>query len=454
MVYSDKLKNMVCNKRVAVLGVGVSNRPLIDMLLKFNADVVVHDMKSAEKLGKTYSELTDKGVKFSLGPDYLENIEADVIFRSPGIRPDSAGILRAVGKGANITSEMQVFFELCPATIIAITGSDGKTTTTTLVSKLLEEAGKKVYLGGNIGRPLLPLADEMTKDDFAVVELSSFQLQTMTKSPHVAIITNISPNHLDWHIGMEEYILAKKNILRYQTKNDIAVLNAENEITSRLAKDAKGGVLLFSSKNEANVCIKDGYICFNDERVIEVGDIILPGRHNVENYMATIAATRSYVNSDAVKKVAESFKGVEHRCEFVRELDMVKYYNSSIDSSPTRTMAALGNFRERVILLCGGYDKHLDYTPLGPSMCRGAKAVIVTGATKEKIKTALLTCPEYDKNKTALYEAADYGEAVILAHKIAKPGDIVLLSPASASFDCFENFTERGNFFKKKVNEL
>lgn len=454
MAFSDKLKNLVCNKRVAVLGVGVSNRPLIDMLLGFGADITVHDMKSAEKLGETYSVLSAKGVKFKLGPDYLSEIDADVVFRSPGIRHDLPGILSAAEKGAIVTSEMQVFFELCPATIIAITGSDGKTTTTTVVSKLLEAAGKKVYLGGNIGRPLLPLIDEMTKDDFAVVELSSFQLQTMTKSPHIAIITNLSPNHLDWHTDMEEYIRAKENILKYQTAGDIAVLNLENDITRTLADNAKGRVLFFSSKKDADICERDGYICFRGERVIPTENIILPGRHNVENYMAAIAATREYVSAGDVKKVAETFGGVEHRCELVRELDGVKYYNSSIDSSPTRTIAALSNFTERVILLCGGYDKHLDYTPMGVPMCRGAKAVIVTGATKEKIKTALLSCPEYDPESTALYEASDYAEAVEIAHKIAKSGDKVILSPASASFDSFENFMERGNFFKKKVNEL
>ncbi len=456
MAYTDKLRDMVSDKKTAVLGVGLSNRPLIDMLLSFGADVTVHDIKSAEKLKDTYTYLVSKGVKTVLGPDYLSKIDADVIFRSPGIRPDYPGILRAQANNAVLTSEMQVFFEICPAKIIAVTGSDGKTTTTTVISKLLSKAGKNVYLGGNIGRPLLPLVDQMCEDDFAIVELSSFQLQTMTRSPHVAVITNVSPNHLDWHKDMDEYIAAKANILKYQTKMDRAVLNYENEVTNALKKSARGETVFFSSKREieTGVCEKDGFICRNGEKVVKVGDIKLPGRHNVENYMAAIAATYDWVGADDVREVALSFGGVEHRCEFVRELDGVMYYNSSIDSSPTRTIAALSNFNERVILLCGGYDKHLDYTLLGPPMCRFAKAVIVTGATKEKIKNALLSCPEYDKKTTALYEAKDYGEAVSIAHDIAKRGDRVILSPASASFDCFENFMERGNFFKNAVNSL
>ncbi len=394
-----------------------------------------------------------------LGEHYLDKIEADVIFRAPGIRPDLPAIADAVKSGAVLTGEMPEFFELCPCKIIAVTGSDGKTTTTTLISKLLEAAGKRVFLGGNIGRPLLPLVDQMTADDVAVVELSSFQLQTMRKSPDVAVITNITPNHLNWHTDMNEYIDAKLNILRYQNETSLSVLNYENDITRDAAKLAKGRCVYFSSKRIPDNCRnfvyeKDGSIYFENNRIIESSDIMIPGRHNVENYMAAIAATLSVVTPKIIKEVATSFPGVEHRNEFVRELNGVRYYNSSIDSSPTRTIAALNSYKEKLIVLCGGYDKHIPYDVLGTPMCERAKAVILAGTTAPKIKAAICESPLYSEGHPALYDVNDYGEAVRLAQKISTPGDVVLLSPASASFDAFENFEERGRFFKSEVNKL
>ena len=456
MPNSDKLKELVSGKRVAVLGVGVSNTPLIDMLVSFGARVTAHDMKSREKLGTLAGELENKGVELVLGEDYLENIDADVIFKSPGIRFDKPGILRAVEKGAYLTSEMQVFFELCPAKIIAVTGSDGKTTTTTLISEILKADGKNVFVGGNIGRPLLPVVDEITKDDYAVLELSSFQLHKMTRSPDVAVITNITPNHLDWHTGMDEYIDAKLNILKYQDENGLAVLNYENDITREAAGKANGRVTYFSSARvlEDGVYLKDDTIYDRGEPLLKTSDILIPGLHNIENYMTAAAALHGTVKKESIMQVARTFKGVEHRIELVRELDGVKYYNSSIDSSPTRTIAALRSFKQKVMILCGGYDKHLDYSPLAPVLCECTTTVIVTGATKDKIKNALLEYEGYREGAPEIYETENYGESIELAHRLAKSGDIVLLSPASASFDAFTNFMERGKFFKEKVNNL
>ncbi|MGM9681715.1 MAG: UDP-N-acetylmuramoyl-L-alanine--D-glutamate ligase, partial [Eubacteriales bacterium] len=446
-------------KRVAVLGIGVSNTPVIDLLLELGAEVTAHDKKEASAMGPLADELRSKGVTLRLGESYLDKIDADVIFLSPGIRFDQPGILNALSGGAVLTSEMSEFFELCPCKILAVTGSDGKTTTTTLIAKLLEAAGRKVFLGGNIGTPLLPLVDQIAPDDLAVVELSSFQLHTMHRSPSVAVVTNVTPNHLNWHTDMQEYIDAKMNLLRYQSDDSLTVLNLENGITASAEELVRGKRVFFTSKRLPDqtagyVYEKDGIIFYEDTPVLRSADIRIPGRHNVENYMAAIAATWGMVPIDCIRKVATDFGGVEHRIEFVRELDGVRYYNSSIDSSPTRTIAALNAFHQKLIVLCGGYDKHIPYEPIGTPLCEHARAVILTGATAPKIRDAIVGSPAYEQGAPELYEAGDYAEAVRIAHEIAGRGDVVLMSPASASFDAFKNFEERGRFFKKKVMEL
>lgn len=445
-------------KHSAVLGIGVSNTPLIDFLLELGATVTAYDQKSREALGDLPDLLEKKGVALVLGPAAFDEISADVIFKSPGIRPDIPGILRAVEQGAELTSEMQIFFEYCPAHTVAITGSDGKTTTTTLISKILEADGKRVFLGGNIGAPLLPRIYQMSDDDYAVIELSSFQLQVMTRSPEVAVITNITPNHLNWHTGMEEYIEAKANILRFQENGTRAVLNYDNEITHTLAQRVRGEVTFVSTAVKPDApsaaYVEDGWVCLDGERVMERSAILLPGRHNLENYLSATAALKGLVKPSSIETVARTFGGVEHRCELVRKLCGVRYYNSSIDSSPTRTMAALSNFPEKVIAICGGYDKHIPYQPLGTPLCERAKAVLLTGATAPKIKEAVLQSSAYAPNHPILIDCTDLADAVAKAHEMAKEGDVVLLSPASASFDSFKNFEERGKFFKAKVNEL
>lgn len=444
-------KQSLKGKNVSVCGIGISNLPLIDFLLSAGANVTARDMKEKELLGNIASNLEAKNVKLVCGKAYLDNIDDEIIFRTPGLRYDKPGFTEAVKKGALLTSEMQVFFDLCPCKKIGITGSDGKTTTTTLISEILKAAGKTVWLGGNIGRPLLPDVEKMTEDDFAVIELSSFQLHTMKTSPEIAVVTNISPNHLDYHTDYQEYIDAKKNI--YLHNDGITLItNGENSITLDMAKEAKGNSLLFSSKNESYICEKDGYICVDGTPVLKTDDILLPGRHNVENYMAAIGATYPYVTKEAIQKVATTFKGVEHRLEFVAEKKGVRYYNGSIDSTPTRTIAALSAFKERnLIVICGGYDKNLDYAPLAPVMAQKAKAVILTGACKDKIKKALTENEDFIKSGTLIKETEDFEAAVFLAAESATEGDIVLLSPAAASFDAFKNFEVRGQFFKNTV---
>lgn len=454
MIFTDRIqdyKNSIKGKRISVCGIGISNLPLIDFLLSAGAVITARDMKEKKDLGDIATTLEKKGVNLVCGSGYLDDIQDDIIFRTPGLRYDKPGFTHAVKNGAVLTSEMQVFFDLCPCTKIGITGSDGKTTTTTLISEILKASGKKVWLGGNIGKPLLPDVDKMSSSDFAVIELSSFQLHTMKTSPEVAVVTNISPNHLDYHTDYQEYIDAKKNI--YKNHNDITfITNADNSITIDMAKEIKGETIFFSNKADSDICEKNGTIFVNGEAILETKDILLPGRHNVENYMAAIGATYKFASKDAYKTVATSFKGVEHRLEFVAEKCGVKYYNGSIDSTPTRTIAALSAFPERnLIVICGGYDKNLDYAPLAPVMANKAKAVILTGACKDKIKKAFNENKEFKASSTIVKETEDFEAAVMLASKTAKKGDIVLLSPAAASFDKFKNFEVRGKFYKDIV---
>ena len=448
--------NSLKGKKIAVIGMGVSNAPLVKKMLQAGLTVRVCDKRERDDFDGL-SELESKGLKVSLGPNYLDGLEgADVIFRTPGVRPDLPQIANAVAAGAQLTSEMETFLDLCPCSVIAVTGSDGKTTTTTIIAGLLKAAGYRTFVGGNIGHPLLCEVDEIRPDDMVVLELSSFQLMTMRQSPNVAVITNLSPNHLDVHKDMEEYIAAKRNIFAYQDTGDKLVLNADNEITAGFASQARGEVTLFSRKRslERGVCVRDGMICYHTRPILAADDILIPGVHNLENYMAAIAAVDGLVSDETIREYAKSFGGVAHRIELVRKLDGVRYYNDSIASSPTRTIAGLRSFSEKVILIAGGYDKHIPYDVLGPEIVKSVKCLILTGATSDKIQQATQQAPDYTPGNPEIRRCENLEQAVHTAHDVAQPGDVVILSPASASFDCFRNFEERGNKFKQYVNAL
>ena len=440
------------DKKIAVLGLGVSNRPLVRLLLDFGCQVTGCDKTPREKLDGEVLELEKAGCTLHVGEDYLDGVEADVVFRTPGMHPANPAIQALVSRGAQVTSEMEVFFEVCPCTILAVTGSDGKTTTTTLVSEMLKAEGKTVWLGGNIGTPLLPLVRQMQPSDFAVVELSSFQLMDMKRSPARAVITNLAPNHLDIHKDMAEYVQAKTNIFHYQDENGILILNADNPITA--AFRGNGKTLFFSRQKEADVCLADGVICRNGEKVLKASEILIPGVHNVENYMAAIAMVDGLVSDETIRQVARTFGGVEHRIELVRVKDGVRFYNDSIASSPSRTIAGLRSFPEKVILIAGGYDKHIPYDVLGPEICAHVKKLFLGGATGEKIRQAVISCPEYDPKALEITDCGCFEPAVRAAAAAAKTGDVVLMSPASAAFDQFKNFMVRGDFYKKLVKEL
>lgn len=443
-------------KRIAVLGIGVSNRPLIRMLLDYGLDVTACDKTPRESLEAEVLELEKCGARLRLGEGYLANLEADVIFRTPGMRPDLPQIARLVEKGAELTSEMEAFFEVCPCRIVAVTGSDGKTTTTTLIAKILEHAGKRVWLGGNIGSPLLPRAKQMRPEDVAVVELSSFQLMTMTRSADVAVVTNLAPNHLDVHRDMAEYVAAKENVYLHQSAEGKLVVNMDNAITRGFAAKARGRVEMFSRQDvpENGVWLQEGVIYRNGTKILDAAEIRIPGVHNIENYMAAACAVEATASEEDIAAVARSFGGVEHRIELVRELDGVRYYNDSIASSPSRTIAGLHSFDRSVILIAGGYDKHVPFDVLGPEVCAHVKLLILCGATAEKIRAAVEAAPEYAPGKPEIVTVNALEKAVSLARERAKAGDIVTLSPACAAFDQFKNFMVRGEAYKKMVMAL
>ena len=439
------------DKKIAVLGLGVSNRPLVRLLLEFGCDVLGCDRTPREKLDSEVLELEKQGCRLSVGDNYLDGVEADILFRTPGMHPGHPAIEALRSRGARVTSEMEVFFQVCPCRLLAVTGSDGKTTTTTLVSEMLKAAGKTVWLGGNIGTPLLPLVRQMKEEDFAVVELSSFQLMDMTRSPERAIVTNLAPNHLDIHKDMEEYVESKKNIFRYQDAKGLLILNADNDITSGFRGNGK--TRFFSRQGQAHVCLRDGIICRGGKEVLKTSDILLPGVHNIENYMAAIAMVEELVEDETIRQVAKNFGGVEHRIELVRIKDGVRFYNDSIASSPSRTIAGLRSFKERVILIAGGYDKHIPYDVLGPEICAHVKHVFLCGATAPQIRAAVENCQDFH-GQVELTDCGNFENAVRTAAAAAGEGDVVLMSPASASFDEFKNFMVRGECFKKIVKEL
>ena len=453
-MHYDEYFRSLRGKKILVMGLGVSNRPLVRMLLAYGCDVTGCDKTPRDQFDDELRELAAFGCKMKVGDGYLEDLSADLVFRTPGMHPNIPALCALRNSGAKITSEMEVFFELCPCTIIAVTGLDGKTTTTTLISEMLKASGKKVWLGGNIGTPLLPLIDQMQASDYAVVELSSFQLMDMERSPHIAVVTNLAPNHLDVHKDMQEYIDAKINLFRYQGKEDILIVNADNDITSAFVGNGTTRYFSYSSGVKSGTYLEGDMICRAGTAVLNKKEIVIPGEHNVENYMTAIMAVDGLVEDETIRQVARTFGGVEHRIEFVREKDGVRFYNDSIASSPTRTIAGLKSFSQKVILLAGGYDKKIPYDVLGPHIVEHVKAVYLCGATADKIRAAVENAPGYTVGNPLLIDCEDLKDATLKAARDAKAGDVVLMSPASASFDQFKNFEVRGNYFKALVKEL
>ena len=444
-------------KTVTFCGIGRSHMPLIRLFQEKGALVSARDKRSLEELGDNGKDLQAWGVQLILGENYLEDLREDIIFRTPGMKYHLPQLEAARKRGAAVTSEMEVFFQLCPCKIYAVTGSDGKTTTTSIIAELLKAQGKTVHLGGNIGKPLLPEIESIQPEDCAVVELSSFQLISMRESPDVAVVTNLSPNHLDVHKDMQEYIDAKKNILLHQGAFSRTVLNAGNEITASFAPQVRGDCWMFrrGAPVERGVWCDGETIYVHGQPLLPISQIRIPGWHNVENYMAAIAAVWGDVEPETIRRVAETFAGVEHRAEFVRELRGVKYYNDSIATSPTRVISGmLSLFPQKILLIAGGYDKHIPFEPLGPAVCDKVKTLILLGDTAQKIQDAVQAAPQYQEGCPEILRVDNMEQAVAAAAAHAQPGDIVSLSPACAAFDLYPNFEVRGRHYKDIVNGL
>ena len=462
---NEKLKEFntyVKNRKVAVIGLGVSNLPLLDYLHEKGSIVTVFDDRNSEKISKEAIEkINHYEFETSFGENSLDKLVGfDLIFRSPSCMPTKKELVEEERRGAIVTSEIEMLMEMAPCKVIGVTGSDGKTTTTSLIYEIVKNAGYNTHLGGNIGIPLFTKLKDIEAEDVIVLELSSFQLMNMNISPDISVITNITPNHLNIHASYEEYIDAKKNIFKNQKEDGIVVLNYDNELTRNCKPEANGKVIYFSSKEK----LENGIIVDNDvikecedrlrKHIINTKDIHLRGMHNYENVAAAIAATKSFIDIDTIVDAIKKFKGVEHRIEFIRELDGVKWYNDSIGTSPTRTIAGLNSFDEDIILIAGGYDKHLDYEPIAKPIVDNVKGLILIGQTSEKIYDAVTKELEKQNKELDIYQCNEFEQIVEVARKIAKPGQVVLFSPASASFDLFENFAQRGNKFKELVNDL
>lgn len=451
----NEFKTFIQDKKVGVVGLGVSNVPLMEFLLKMGAKVYGFDKSPLEKLSPRVKEMKDQ-VVLHLGEDYLDHLKGlEVIFKTPGMRPDHPALLAAEKEGAVVTSEMEEFLKYTKGQTIGITGSDGKTTTTTVVGKLLSAADHSVYVGGNIGTPLFTKVEEITEKDFVVLELSSFQLMTMTVSPEIAIVTNLTPNHLDVHKDMKEYEEAKKNIFRFQNREGLLILNEDNDVTRGFKTLAKGAVKTFSSrKKDQDAFYSDDVLYLHGEPVVKLSEMKVKGVHNAENFLAAFLAVEQWVPLSVMRETAMSFEGVKHRCQFIRELDGVKYYNDSIASSPTRTLATISSFEKKVNLILGGYDKQLDFSPLAENAHKYIKTAVLVGATREKIHKAFQDADEKRGFEVPVVLAESFEDAVEKLREISEPGDCSLLSPACASFDAFKNFEVRGERFVELVNNF
>ena len=464
MLPIEQLEKLIQGKKVAFIGAGVSHKRCIEQFVELGAQVTLCDQKkSIEDFGDYADTLRRLNVALSLGEHYTDGFAGqDIILRTPGFEYFKPELQAAKAAGAMVTSEVELFFEFCPCEIVAVTGSDGKTTTTTLISKMFEAAGRKVFLGGNIGAALLPQLADVTPDAVAVVELSSFQLISMRRSPKVAVVTNVTPNHLDHHKDMQEYIDAKRNILLWQVPPCRAVLGYENDITRAMQSDCKGEQVWFTRLHETDrgafLRASDDTLCYAENGVVTPvlprAEIKLRGLHNVENLLAAIAAVWGRVPVEAMRQVGSTFTGVEHRIEPVRVLDGVTYYNDSIASSPTRTIAGLRSFDQKIILIAGGYDKNIPYEPLAPEIIAHVKTLVLMGATGPRIEKVVREQPDFAQSGLVIEHADSMEHAVELARAAAKPGDEVILSPASASFDLYPNFEVRGREFKRIVNAL
>ena len=454
-----KFEKFLSNKKIAIIGAGVSNIPLMEVLISNGNDITIFDKKEINNMPEEAIKIIQKNnIKTFSGENYLENLVGfDVIFRSPSILPTNAYLEKEASRGALITTEIEQVIRLAPCKIIGITGSKGKTTTTTIINEILTNLGYKTYLGGNIGIPLYSKLNNMNKEDIVILELSSFQLMNMKVSPNIAVVTNISPDHLDVHSSYEEYINAKKEIYLNQNKNDILVLNKDDDIVKNFANDAKGTIRYFSKNNLKDSYILDNdYISYNGQHIIDTKKLLLKGSHNYLNIAASLNAIKDYihVSNEELERIISEINPVHHRLEFVRVINGVKWYNDSASTTPDKALAGINAFTEKIVLIAGGSDKNISYTPLAKPIAKKVSKLILFGQTKNKIYDEIMKLPRGLTKNLNIYVLDTLDEVIECAYQVSENGEVVLFSPASASFDMFKNAYQRGDIFKEKVNKL
>jgi len=449
----EEYKNKLKQSNIAILGLGVSNIPLLEYLYELGSNITVFNTKELDNI--LIEKLDNLNVKYYIGENALDNLNGfDIIFRSPSILPTRKELIKAKEKGCIITSEVKEVLNLCPCKVIGITGSDGKTTTTTLIYEILKDNNYRTHLGGNIGTPLFTKINEMKPEDIVVLELSSFQLMDFDISPNISVVTNISENHLDIHKDFEEYIESKKNIFKYQDNEGLLITNLDNEITNKFKSNGETRYFSRSKKLDKGFYTDGKYIYYNNEIIIDTKDIKLRGVHNYENICTALSATIDLIDLNKSIEAIKEFNGVEHRLEFIREVNGVKWYNDSVSSSPTRTIAGLYSYEEDIVLIAGGYDKNLDYTPIAKPILDKVTKLILLGDTKEKIYEAVTALNKEVNKNIEIYKCNTLQEVVDKALEVSTEKEVVLFSPASASFDMFKNFADRGLQFKELVNNI
>lgn len=451
-------------KKIAIIGAGVSNLPLIKILNEEQCDITVFDKKELTSMEEeTAKYIRDNEIKNSLGDNYLENLEGfEVIFRSPSMLPTNSYLEKEKNRGAIITTEIEQVIKMAPCPIIGVTGSKGKTTTTTIIYNILVGLGKSTYLGGNIGTPLFSKLNEMKENDIVVLELSSFQLMNMMVSPHISVITNISPDHLDVHGSYQEYIDAKKYIFKHHTDKDIVVLNLDDKIVNKFAEEVKGEIRYFKNKTKDKSILRDNYVLrdkfieYNDEAVIDTSKLLLRGDHNYLNICAALNAVKDYINvsNEELEKIIMNIKGVHHRLEFVRDINGVKWYNDSASTTPDKSLAGINAFEEDIVLIAGGYDKNISYEPLAKPILDKVSKLILFGDTRDKIYNEVMKESKKTGKNIPIYLLDSLEEVISVANEVSVSGEVVLFSPASASFDMFKNAYQRGDLFKSFVEKI
>ena len=456
-------------KKVIVIGAARQGTALSRYLASKGAQVILTDMHSLDELPANLPDLEKLGIQLRLGGHPLELLEgADLVCVSGGVPLTIPFIQAAMQRGIPLSNDSQIFLEACPAQVIGITGSSGKTTTTALVGLMaqkyfeMKQNGHRAWVGGNIGNPLIEQVDQIDEDDLVVLELSSFQLELMTRSPQIAAILNITPNHLDRHGSMQAYIAAKSRILRFQHAGDVAILNRDDPGSWSLAEHLKSDLISFGfqkpdSKQNGTYIYKDAiWLQLGREslKMLPLEWIQLPGRHNIANVLAACAiAAAASLALPAIQTAIEEFTGIPHRLEFIRNINGADWYNDSIATAPERTMAAIEAFEGPLVLLLGGRDKNLPWDDLAQLIHQRVRAVVLFGEAAGLIEKALGAVKK-GETLQVISRCNTLEEAVQAAAKLAQPGDTVLLSPGCTSFDAFKDFEERGEYFRKLVNAL